>query len=49
MECALQMPDFPTWYKKALFNLMNTSLGEMFVINVQFLPYMLEISCLLVE
>lgn len=30
------MPDFPTWYKKALFNLVDTSLGEMFVINVLF-------------
>lgn len=44
IECALQ-----TWYKKTLFNLINTSLGEMFVINVQFLPYMLEINCLLVN
>lgn len=48
MECALQLPAFPAWYKKALFNLVNTSLAELFVINVQFLPYMLEISCLLV-
>lgn len=49
MECALQMLDFPTWCEKALFNLMNTSLGEMFVISVPFLPCVLEISCFLVE
>lgn len=34
MECALQMSDFPSLYKKALFSLMNTSLGKMFAINV---------------
>lgn len=38
-----------TWYKKALFNLVNAALGEKFVIDVWVLPYMLEISCLLVE